>query len=172
MYKLEGVDSASFEVKDNAGAAEIFLDDTMMAGLALVPIGAADTITALEHHNRSITLDQASGSAITLPSATGSGLRLDIWVATTVTSNNHTISCAGTDEFAGVIYQVDTDTSDAVAAYPALAADNFDTITMNGTTKGGLAGDHIVLVDLASGVWGLDGRINASGVVATPLSAS
>lgn len=137
-----------------------------------VAAGATLSITQAAHDGKTILLDQASGSAATLPAATGSGARIKVIVSTTVTSNSHTIACAGTDEFAGAVYQVDTDTSDAIAAYPALAADNFDVITMNGTTTGGLIGDWYELEDVASGVWALVGYQNASGAVATPLSAS
>lgn len=134
--------------------------------------GSSLTLTEATHDGKTILLDTAAGTAITLPAATGSGMRVKVIVSATVTSNDHTIACAGTDEFAGVVYQVDTDTSDAVAAYPALAADNFDVITMNGSTTGGLAGDWYMLEDIASGVWALVGYQNGTGVVATPLSAT
>ncbi|MHC5112436.1 MAG: hypothetical protein ACYTHJ_21465 [Planctomycetota bacterium] len=138
----------------------------------LVSGGASLTLTAAAHDGKIIALDAASGTAITLPAATGTGAKFTLIVTATVTSNTSTIACAGTDEFHGVVYQVDTDTSDTVAAYPALAADNFDVITMDGTTTGGLSGDRYEVVDIASGVWSLQGWQNASGTVATPLSAT
>lgn len=116
-------------------------------------------------------LNRAAGVAVTLPAATGTGQAYRFVMAATATGD-HTISCAGTDEFAGVIYQCDTDTSDADVAYPAIAADNFDTITLDGTTTGGLIGDWIEVMDVASGVWALNGVVNANGTVATPLSSS
>lgn len=142
-------------------------------GNQVTALTADATLTAASHANSIVTLGSATGDTVTLPAATGTGDVYTIIVATTVTSNNHIIQVANaTDEFAGVVYQVDTDTADAVAAYPALAADNFDTITMNGTTTGGLAGDTYTITDIASGVFALTGFQNASGVVATPLSAA
>jgi hypothetical protein len=116
--------------------------------------------------------NSATGFALTLPAATGTGHAYRFVIGVTVTSGSMTIACAGTDEFAGVIYQVDTDTTDTVAAYPALAADNFDVITLNGSTTGGLAGDWFEVVDVASGVWALMGYSNGTGTVATPLSST
>jgi hypothetical protein len=137
-----------------------------------VLVGASLTLVAATHEGRTIYLDQATGSAATLPAATGSGTKFRIVVSTTVTSGSSTIACAGTDEFAGVVYQVDTDTSDTVVAYPALAADDFDVITMNGTTTGGLQGDWYEVEDISTGVWALLGYQNANGTVLTPLSST
>ena len=118
-------------------------------------------------------LSSADGDTFTLPAAAGTGIQITVIVSTTVTSNNHIIQVANaTDEFLGAVYQVDTDTSDTVAAYPALDADGFDTITMNGTTTGGLKGDKFTFIDVAAGHWNLVGYSNANGTVATPLSAA
>lgn len=138
----------------------------------LVSAGNTLTLTQAAHDGKTIALDQADGSALTLPAATGTGTRFRVVVSVTVTSNAHSISCAGTDEFVGVIYQVDTDTSDAIVAYPALAADDFDVISMNGTTTGGLIGDWFELEDVASGSWALLGYSNANGTVATPIATT
>lgn len=142
-------------------------------GDAAVSITADTTLTADEHAGRLLIFNNAAGDTVTLPAATGTGDVYRFMVGTTVASNSNKIQVANaTDEFAGVVYQVDTDTNDAIAAYPALAADDFDTITMNGTTTGGLAGDYYELVDVASGVWVIRGFQNASGSVATPLSSA
>lgn len=138
----------------------------------LIDAGASVTLSQATHDGTTVALDQASGSAVTLPAASGSGMRLRIVVSTTVTSNNHTITCDGTDEFAGQILATDTDTSDTLVSYPAVAADDFDTITMDGSTKGGLQGDVIELEDVAEGVWALEGFIKQTGSPATPLSSS
>ncbi|MBL4891466.1 MAG: hypothetical protein JKX91_06525 [Rhizobiaceae bacterium] len=76
------------------------------------------------------------------------------------------------DEFLGTLLQTDVDTSDTLASYPALDADGFDTITMNGTTSGGILGDRIVLTDMATGKWLISGHINSTGTVVTPFSAA
>jgi hypothetical protein len=158
------------EVAVTATAAEI----NRVADLSakLVAGGASLALTAATHDSKTITFSAASGTALTLPAATGSGASFRCVVATTVTSNAHTLACAGSDAFAGVVYQVDSDTSDTVAAYPALAADAFDIISMNGTTTGGLQGDWFEVIDIATGIWALKGFSSANGTVATPLAAS
>ena len=131
------------------------------------------SLTQASHAGKIVTLGSADGDTVTLPAATGTGDVYTIVVATTVTSNSHIIQVANaTDEFRGVVYQVDTDTSDTLVAYPALDADGYDTITMDGSTTGGLTGDVYVIRDIASGVFQLEGHQNATGTVATPLSAA
>ncbi len=136
------------------------------------PVLAGTTLTLSKavHNGRTIYLDQAAGSTLTLPAATGTGAKFRVIVSVTVTSNDHAIDCAGTDEFAGIVYQVDTDTSDALVAYPAIAADDFDGISMNGTTTGGLIGDWFDLEDVAAGIWAIKGQTRGNGTVATPIS--
>lgn len=130
-----------------------------------------DALTS-DDFGRSIHFSRAAGVDVTLPAASGTGGKYRFIVVTTVTSNDINIRCAGTDEFAGTILQTDTDTSDTLASYPALAADNFDVISLNGGTTGGLAGDWIEVEDIASGVWMVVGHINGTGTVATPLAAT
>lgn len=43
------------------------------------------------------------------------------------------------------------DAGDTIVAFETAAAS--DTITMNGTTTGGLVGDRILLKDIAAGFW-------------------
>lgn len=131
------------------------------------------TVTKALHAGQTITLNRAAGITVTLPAATGTGSVYRFVVATTVTSNANIIQVANaTDEFVGVVYQIDTDTADAIAAYPALDGDGFDTITMNGTTTGGIQGDIYTIIDVDAGKFQLVGHQLASGSVATPLSAA
>jgi len=138
---------------------------------SLIAGGSTLTLSQELHDGKIILFDQADGSAFTLPAATGTGMRFTCIVSVTVTSNVHSIATdSDSDEFVGHTYQVDTDTSDAIAAYPAIAADNFDTISMNGTTTGGLIGDWVELVDLATGNWAVRFFTNGNGTVATPIA--
>jgi len=161
---------------DGETVAKLVRDSTGLILTALsdnLPVGAGSTLTLSKalHHNKIILLDQADGSVITLPAATGSGLKVELIVSVTVTSNVHSIATdSDSDEFLGHVYQVDTDTSDAIAAYPAVVADNFDLISMNGTTTGGLIGDRIKLLDLITGVWAIDMLTNGNGTVASPIA--
>ncbi len=161
-----------YVVSVTAGVVTTGLTSGGTGGGAPVLAGATLTLSAAEHNGRTIYWDQASGSVITLPAATGSGAKFRLVVSTTVTSNSHQLLCAGTDEYAGTVYQIDTDTGDAIAAYPALAADDFDDLDLNGTTTGGLIGDWVEVEDIATGVWAINGTTNATGVVATPLTST
>jgi len=142
-------------------------------GSGVVVVTASDALTAAEHANRTIVFSVLTGATLTLPAATGTGDTYKIGVALTVTSNDYVVQVANaTDEFLGTLLQTDTDTTDTLASYPCLDGDGFDTITMNGTTKGGLLGDSIVLTDIAAGMWQISGHINGNGTVATPFSAA
>lgn len=133
---------------------------------------ASLTLTQAAHAGKDIILTIAATQTITLPAATGTGDRYRIVVGVTATGDKVIQVANATDEFAGVVYQVDTDTGDALVAYPAVDADGYDTVTLNGSTTGGLAGDVIEIIDAAAGRFAIVGHTNATGVVATPLSAA
>ncbi len=137
-------------------------------------IGAGSTLTLSKaiHDGRTIYLDTAAGSVVTLPAATGSGMKVRIVVSVARTSNSHNILCTGDDTFAGHIFQTDTDTGDALVSYPAIAADTFDDIAMDGTTTGGLIGDWFELEDVITDTWVVKGFINGNGTVATPWATT
>lgn len=138
-----------------------------------VSITADITLTAEEHAGRTMVFGSADGDTITLPAATGTGNIYRFYVGVTVTSNNDIIQVANaTDEFVGNLFQIDTDTSDGTQAYPALDGDGFDTITLNGTTKGGIMGDFIEIEDVAAGKFSVRGIVLASGIVASMFSAA
>lgn len=117
-----------------------------------------------------VTLNAAAGQAITLPAALGTGSQYRLFVGTTITSNSTTVSVANsTDIMAGVaIVANDTDAS---ASIFETAADS-DTITLNGTTTGGIKGCMIELIDVASGLWFVRITGSATGSEATPFSAA
>lgn len=121
----------------------------------------ADTIT---------TINAAAGLTVTLPAATGLGDEYEFFIGTTVTSNSVIIRVASaSDIMQGVAVQA----ADAGATSNAweTAADS-DTITMNGTTTGGLKGDIVRLKDVSSGVWMVNVIGAATGTEATPFSAA
>ena len=115
-----------------------------------------------------ITLDAAAGLTVTLPAATGSGDGYEITVGTTVSSNNYVIQVASADDVIQGAIGVSTDASGVVIP----TASTSDTITMNGSTKGGVKGSRLVLQDVASGVWAVSGALVSTGTEATPFSAA
>jgi hypothetical protein len=63
------------------------------------------------------------------------------------------------------------DTATPVTGVWVTAADT-DTITLNGGSQGGLIGDTIRLVDIATNQWVVHGTLKQSGTEATPFSAT
>ena len=51
-------------------------------------------------------------------------------------------------------------------------ADATDTITMNGTTSGGLKGARVSLIDVAADTWQVEVVSESSGTEVTPFSAA
>jgi hypothetical protein len=136
--------------------------------LGVITITAATTLNADAYAGRTINLNSATGRIVTLPAATGSGASYTIFVGTTVSSGNHVIRvAAGTNIIQGVL----SVSTDAAGVTIPTAADS-DTITMNGSTTGGLRGSVIQLQDVASGVWCVSGSLVSSGAEATPFSAA
>lgn len=141
-------------------------------GLAVVAAGATLTVTRALHDGRLIQLDDLAGSVCTLPAAVGSGAVFRFFITVTNTSVNHIILVANaTDEFLGYLMSIDT-SDDSADFLPCLDADGFDTITMNGGTKGGIKGTYIEIRDVASGMFSLNGVITNTGTAASPLSAA
>lgn len=119
------------------------------------------------HDSRVIVINVASGSALTLPTATGSGTRFTLIVGTTVTSNNITVTTAAGDYFAGMIAAEGT--SNSTLTFVANGSST-SVITLDGDTKGGYIGDRIELIDIASHVWAVEGKVQTSGSQATCFS--
>lgn len=125
-------------------------------------------VTEALHDGKVITLNRAGGIAVTLPAATGSGTVLKFIVGTTFTSSA-TIKVTGNDTMAGnaILAQ---DGGDTAVMFEAGAT--ADTITMDGSTTGGLQGADVELIDIATDLWFVNYRSAATGTEATPFSAT
>ena len=134
---------------------------------SLVSVAADVTLTSAANAGRTMVLGVASGATVTLPAASGTGNVYKFFVATTVTSNNYIIQVANAnDTIAGVaIVANDSDNSASIFA-------TSDTITLNGTTTGGILGATIDIQDVASNVFSVVARGAATGTEATPFSAA
>jgi hypothetical protein len=159
---------------------------------AVVAITSSTTLNPVDHGGRIISVGGALAATTTLtlpainvstdPSSSGpgqdpntinnEGVRYTIWVPTTITTSTLKIATNGTDLFIGTLFGVDTDSSDALVAYNALAADTFDFINLNGGTTGGVAGTFIEIVAVAANCYMVTGTVNGSGTVATPFSTT
>ena len=133
-----------------------------------------DAITETEHAGRTLLLGEVGGNALvtlTLPDATGSGATYKFVVSVTNTSSYVIKVPDANNTIDGVITFLDLDGT-AVTGYGTAATS--DTITLNGTTTGGLLGDHIELIDIATDKWHVRGclRVPTSSNPATPFSAT
>jgi len=161
---------------------------------AVIAISSSTTLNPVDHGGRIISVGGALAATTTLtlptinisssPVTSGpgqdpntvnnEGVLYTIWVPTTITTSTLKIgtTAASGDYFIGSLMGVDTDSSDALVAYNALAADTFDFINLNGTTTGGVAGTWIEIVAVAANAYMVRGTVNGSGVVATPFSTT
>lgn len=138
---------------------------------APIPVTAATlTIRKDNHAGTIIVAKRAAGQAYTLPASSGSGVKYSIYIGTTITSNSTTIKVASsTDIMQGLAMQA----ADGGATLNAWeTASDTDTITFDGSTKGGLVGDLVELTDVESGVWLVRVTGAATGTEATPFSAT
>jgi co-chaperonin GroES (HSP10) len=137
-----------------------------------VAAGSTLTLTSAQHAGRTILLDTATGSVVTLPASTGGGDVYTFVVSTLATSNSHIVKVANaSDTMQGGIVIADTDTSGAASSF--FAAASSDTITLNRTTTGSVSlGEQIVLVDYALNKWLVNALLSGTGTVATPFSAT
>ena len=152
------------QVLENPVLNNPIINEAMVAG------GSTLTMTEALHAGKTVKLDTASGSVITLPRSTGNGAVYKFLVTVTATTNSHIIKVGNTtDEFRGFVVQ-DSDTATAPNIW--WAADNDDTITLNRSTSGLAAqGEYFEIVDAVSGHFFVRGFSQASGAEITPFSA-
>ena len=127
---------------------------------------ASTTLTHDGFAGQKIALNAAAGLTVTLPEATGSGVRYDVYVIASVTSNAYVINCPASSEFYGHA-TLGQDSANTVVQFDA--ADNDDQISMNGSTTGGLKGARITLTDTHTGHWHAEIEGTATGTEATPF---
>ena len=134
---------------------------------------ATDSVTITEHAGRTLLLGEVGGNAactLTLPAATGTGAVYKFIVSVT-NSSNYKIQVVGDDTIDGVMVYLDVDGT-AVTAFSTVSAS--DTITLNGTTQGGILGDYLEIIDIAADQYHVRGvmRVPAGSNPATPFSAA
>ena len=147
--------------------------DVIGAVMATPPVaitGATLTCSRDVHGGRVTAINAAAGCAVTLPNATGTGAAYKFFIGTTITSNSTTFKVNNaTDVMSGRAYVI-SDGAAAVLGYATAASD--DTITLNGTSLGGYAGDIIEIVDAYPGIFQVKVLTKATGTEATPFSAT
>ena len=151
----------------------VLLGDMNGSVLSTPPVsitGATLTCTKEVHAGRTTVISAVAGCAVTLPAATGTGSVYRFVIGSTITSNSTTIKVANaTDVMSGRAFVI-SDGAAAVLGYATTSTS--DTITLNGTTLGGLAGDHIEIIDAITGTFAVRVFTAATGTEATPFSAT
>ena len=126
------------------------------------------TDTSETYNDRTILLDTAGGSTLTLP-APAAGYRLRALVSTAPTGgNSHTIivSGVGSHTIVGSVWIHDLDGT--TANYYGSSSNN--TIALNATTKGGALGDSILLEGISATVWAITGATLRCATGSNPSS--
>lgn len=141
-----------------------------ISGTTPVDVTSSTLTLGSSHVGRTVTLNRATGIAVTLPASSGSGDVYKLYVKTTFTGAATVKVANTTDIVSGTAILATTGTT--VAMFTATAAD--DTITMYGsdTTQGGIKGEVILLQDVASGIWSAQVVSPTTGTEATPFSAT
>ena len=133
---------------------------------------ATVSITDDAHVGQRVILHRAAGGVTaTLPAATGSGNRYEFIVRTALSSGNYIVRVANTSDTMIGTAILFADAGDTVVGFAAVSGTS-DTITLNGTTTGGIAGARVICDDIASNVWAVSVVSDASGTEATPFSAA
>ncbi len=133
-----------------------------------ITITASATVNRDTHEGNVTRLSAAAGLTVTLPASAGKGDEYEFFVLTTVTSNNYIIAVANATD----IMQGGVALSTDIGGTNMLASSTSDTITMNGSTKGGLIGSWVRLKDVAAGFWMVEGFMVTTGTEADPFSAA
>jgi hypothetical protein len=141
-----------------------------------VGAGATKTLTSA-NDKQTIKLDTAGGSVVTLPAATGSGVRFKFLVTVLATSASHKVQVANAQDFMiGTIAGVSDDPATVkgwIAANSGTVATNSDTITLNRSTTGSVSlGEYFDVEDVAANTWAVSGMITQTGTEATPFTAA
>jgi len=139
-------------------------------GERLQPINVTAATLTLDpdvHAGAVVTINLAATQTTTLPASVGDGSVYTIQIGTTKTGDQIIQVANATDVINGGV-SMSTD----IGGTNMLAAATSDTITMNGSTTGGVAGSWVRLTDVKAGFWMLEGFLCTTGTEATPFSAA
>lgn len=149
---------------------ELQADRVVLLPRIIDATAAAFFVNEADHEGKTITLNRAAGIAVTLPPATGKGARYRFIVGTTITSNSTTIKVANASDVMCGNAILFLDGGDTVGGFAA--GSTADTITMDGSTTGGLKGAVVEVQDVDVNLWHVHYVSDASGTEATPFSAT
>lgn len=157
---LDGITATTAELNRAADVS------TRVVNVTTTPLA----VTEAAHDSKIVTLNKADGIAVTLPAATGSGAKIQFIIGTTITSVGTTIKVANASDVMTGTALLAQDGGDTAVMFETAATS--DTITLNGSTTGGIKGDSVELIDIAANLWWVRVVGSATGLEATPFSAS
>lgn len=163
LHEFGGIGSNNVQITQNG----LNLNGRGIRGTGVKTYTASHTLTKEENAGKVNVFNVAGGMTFTLPAATGTGDVYTFFVSTTLTSSGIIAAASSSDVILGGV-SISTD----IAGVTMLSAATTDTITMNGSTTGGLLGSWLRLTDVVSGQWMLEGFLKSSGAEATPFSAA
>ena len=143
----------------------------------VVSLTADTTLTVASHAGKILTCNDADGK-FTLPSIVTTtptdstdptqtnNLGASFFFVVETAATDMDILTDGTDKFVGGLY---TGVDDSTGKTFISGASN-DVITMNGSTKGGLAGSIVQVTAMASAKYAVQGIILGSGTIVTPFA--
>ena len=147
-----------------------FLEELRNTRKVISGQGATRTLSQ-DESGSTVLFDRAAGIVYTLPLAKP-GVFFDFVITTTITSNSaKVITGAATELLIGGYTNVDTDTSNAVAAFTGNGSTHI-AVTQNGTTTGGILGTKLRFTCLSATRWFVEGVVQGSGTVATAFATS
>ena len=162
---------------------QFFISDGSTAGgvplvlhyIRNVVSATSDTTLTVAQSGSICSGSKADGITITLPAA-AAGLTYAVHVATTITSNDFTITAASdADTMQGQLISNDfTDLGSITLLNESVATVGFDQpaaddhqIVMDGTTKGGKLGSYVNCTAISAAIWHVDGFLSSDGSLAT-----
>jgi len=149
-------------------------------------INASTSLTVADHAGRTVINNAAGAVTFTLPAlnatansavagstdynnANNLGSTFEIFATLTKTGNLVVQAANANDVMVGGAKFID-DTSDNVVGFETVAAS--DTITLNGSTTGGVTYSKITCTAISSTQWKIDVESGCTGTPATPFSAA
>jgi len=139
----------------------------------ILAAGAGQLLTQADS-GKTVIFGAAAATLIKLP-APELGMVFNFVTAITATGDHEIQALTNAHGFLGGVSIVSTAVGES-DAFAAAAAGTNDFITMNGTTKGGIAGSGLRIVAIldasAAKCWLVTGTLIGSGTIATPFAAS
>ncbi len=134
-------------------------------------VGATRQLTAAESGALCL-LDRAAGIVYTLPTPVA-GMQFEFLATVAVTSNAYKVitKTIASQFIVGGIIMGDVTVAQSGDYFEADGTTHV-AISEDGATKGGLLGDHFVLIAISTTQWAIHGVTHGAGTLATPFATS